>query len=347
MQIGSKWVKMLPMNHIKNYSDCKPNDPIETVEAILKNIEHQRLKMKLPPVHLYNSDSTSKNDFKFAALTADRMLRDYFEKGDGRGINIYKPNGGFFEESESRYDSISKKWRVKNENPFQDYKRVFSSSDPEKSYIKELLYDPETGNTEAVARTLNFEYKNYDKLKLKNYQSEVLGEFPKPEYESSEYHQDIHEYSMQPRYGLSPVYDSYYTWKVNNPEKNERLNKQRKIKRNLTIIVKSRAQPVDEIPENEWRALNTLREMISETDFRKYLKYGFILVKGQSGFVYQIFRDRDHTKVWKNGKVIKEICVRIEDKNIPPTDNVVAFKVLIEGCEKEFEKLGNVYNMVA
>jgi len=353
MKIGSKWVKMLPKNHIKDYLDCKPNDPIETIEATLKNIECQQLKMKLPPAYLFDSDKTSKNNLKYASLTADSMLKDFFEKGKGRGINIHKPNGGFFEKSESKYDTVLKKWRVKNKNPFEDYTQVFSCNDSKKSYIKELLYDPETGNTEAVAETLSFDFKNYDKLKkLKTYQSEVLGEFPKPEYGHLKFHHYLepeHNKYFEPEYGFSPLYNPYFAWKADNIginfEENKKRNKLRKIKRNLTIIVKSRAQPINDIPENEWTALNTLREMISEADFRKYLKYGFILVRGQSDFVYQVFRDQSHTKVWKKGKVIKEICVRIEDDNIPPTDNVIAFKVLIEGCEKEFEKLGNIYNM--
>jgi hypothetical protein len=120
-----------------------------------------------------------------------------------------------------------------------------------------------------------------------------------------------------------------------------------KIKNNkITILVKSRADNFRGVLKNERCALDTLREMITETDFRKYLKYGFILVKGRSGCIYQVFREVfSHTKVWKNGRVIKEVCVRIEDKNIPPTDNVIALKIIIETSEKEFEKLGNVYKM--
>jgi hypothetical protein len=114
---------------------------------------------------------------------------------------------------------------------------------------------------------------------------------------------------------------------------------------NITIHIKSRAKPFADISKAEATAIGTLREMITETDFRKYLKYGFILVKGQSGHIFQIFRDKAHTKIWKNGKVIKEVCVMIKDDNIPPTDNVIALKTIIETSEKEFEKLGNVYNM--
>ena len=117
------------------------------------------------------------------------------------------------------------------------------------------------------------------------------------------------------------------------------------LKNNLTIIVRSRADFFHNVPRNEWRAIETLREMISETEFRKYMKYGFILVKGASGCVYQVFRRGNHTKVWFNGELLEEVCAYISDRDIPPTDKVIAFKAIIEAEEEEFKKLGNVYNM--
>lgn len=122
--------------------------------------------------------------------------------------------------------------------------------------------------------------------------------------------------------------------------------KLRSLKDNMTIIVKTRARPIyGNVPKNEVTALDTLREMITEAEFRKYMVHGFILVKGESGRIYQIHRCASHTYVWENGQVVEEICVRIQDRRIPPTDNVIAFKVLIETDEEEFKKLGNVYNM--
>ncbi len=87
--------------------------------------------------------------------------------------------------------------------------------------------------------------------------------------------------------------------------------------------------------------------MITEIEFRKYMKHGFLLVKGLSGRVYQIFRDKDHTKVWENGKVVEEVCVRIRNLSVPPTDNVIAFRTMILCSENDFKKLGNVYKMAA
>jgi hypothetical protein len=130
-----------------------------------------------------------------------------------------------------------------------------------------------------------------------------------------------------------------------NPEEVKKLAQKEKLKNNLVIHIKSRADLLWSVPDNEKVAMETLREVISETEFRKYLKYGFILVKGQSGDTYQIFRNRSHTKIWRAGKIVEEVCVRISETGIPPTDNVIAFRTIIQSNEEDFKKLGNVYKM--
>lgn len=120
------------------------------------------------------------------------------------------------------------------------------------------------------------------------------------------------------------------------------------LKSNLIIQIKSRASSIEKYPgesEPERRALETLREIISEEEFRKYLRYGFVLVKGKSGATYQIFRNASHCKVWLNGQLIEEVCVRIKDEQVPKTDKIIAFKTIIETSEEQFKKLGNVYKM--
>jgi len=131
-----------------------------------------------------------------------------------------------------------------------------------------------------------------------------------------------------------------------SPEEIKTRMKKERLKSNLVIQIKSRAELPRAIPDNERIAMETLREVISETEFRKYIKYGFIMVKGQSGDNYQIFRNRSHTKVWRAGKVIEEVCVRIKyEQGVPPTDNVIAFRTIIQTDELAFKKLGNVYKM--
>jgi hypothetical protein len=121
--------------------------------------------------------------------------------------------------------------------------------------------------------------------------------------------------------------------------------KRNSIRANLHISVISRACPIGNASAAERVAMDTLREMVSESDYRKYLKHGFLMVQGSSGDMFQVFRDRSHTKVWRDGKVIEEICVRIKDASIPPTDNVIAFKTLIEIDDESFKIMGNRFPM--
>jgi len=99
--------------------------------------------------------------------------------------------------------------------------------------------------------------------------------------------------------------------------------------------------------EQEKVALEALREMVTERQYRNYLKRGFLIVKGSSGKEYQLFRTRWHAKVREKGKIVAEICSRILDNRVPLTDNVIAFKTMIEADETDFEKAGNVYRMTA
>ena len=140
-------------------------------------------------------------------------------------------------------------------------------------------------------------------------------------------------------------YNNNVTWPTNEPAFKNAIFLQ-KLKSNLTIAIKSRADLPNMSDSAERTAMEALRESISETDFRKYLRYGFVLVKGKSGDTFQIFRNRSHTKVWRDGKVIEEICVRIHhDQKVPPTDNVIAFRSIIQTDEESFRKLGNVFKM--
>jgi len=135
-------------------------------------------------------------------------------------------------------------------------------------------------------------------------------------------------------------------------EKQEReLRRERKkweIKNNLLIKVKSRVPYASKkIPPNEQVAMETLRETITEREFQKYLKFGFLLVEGKGGKTFQVFRNGSHTKVWKGGHVIEEICVHLKGADIPPTDDVIAFRTMIQADEDAFRELGNIYKMRA
>ncbi len=154
------------------------------------------------------------------------------------------------------------------------------------------------------------------------------------------------ENEMSHHYNVNGINVTFRSDAIGQVEVNGLLAKKTKLMHNLAVHVKSRANVISKVKENEQVAIETLRETITEREFRKYIKYGFVLVKGKSGDTYQVFRNRSHTKVWRNGKVIEEVCVRIRsDQKVPPTDNVIAFKTMIETDEQEFKKIANVYNM--
>jgi len=107
---------------------------------------------------------------------------------------------------------------------------------------------------------------------------------------------------------------------------------------------RTRARPVGRVSGSEAIALECLREMITEDEYRKYLSQGFIMVKGASGKVYQVWRGaRSHTHVWENGKKLEEICVYVKDSKVPPTDQVVALKTMVETDEEELRRMANVF----
>ena len=115
--------------------------------------------------------------------------------------------------------------------------------------------------------------------------------------------------------------------------------------KNYYIIVRSRADIIINAPKNELRAIDTLREMITETEYRKYMVHSFITVPTTSGKIYQIFRNDNHVRIWQGGILIEELCIYIKDSKIPPTDKVITLKIMIETDEEGTRKLGNIYNM--
>jgi len=95
----------------------------------------------------------------------------------------------------------------------------------------------------------------------------------------------------------------------------------------------------------ELKAQETLREFISESEWRRYLTSGFIIVKSQhhQDRVYQIHRD-ERINVWIKGKMVCKLC--IHSNNCPPTDHVIAMKTLAELDEVSLWKGSNIHNLL-
>jgi len=94
----------------------------------------------------------------------------------------------------------------------------------------------------------------------------------------------------------------------------------------------------------EITALTLLKKMVDGDGWRKYLKYGFVNVKGQSGLTYQIRRGQWHVLVWNpQGTKVAELCVGLSQRaSMPPTDEVIARMIMAECDEPELWRRANV-----
>jgi len=93
----------------------------------------------------------------------------------------------------------------------------------------------------------------------------------------------------------------------------------------------------------ELKAQETLREFISEGEWRRYVTNGFIMVKSQKyqNRTYQIFRDERIT-VWITGKIAAKLCIHTHN-SCPPTDHVINMKTLAEFDEDAIWAGSNVF----
>lgn len=88
----------------------------------------------------------------------------------------------------------------------------------------------------------------------------------------------------------------------------------------------------------EERARETLRRVVGDQRFRKYLKYGFLDIKAKSGLVYQIFAGHGITCVFDKGKLVDRLCVVLRGE-YPPTDSLIMRYLLILNNETQFRSL--------
>jgi len=115
------------------------------------------------------------------------------------------------------------------------------------------------------------------------------------------------------------------------------------IKNNLLIKVNNNRNCLasKHTPE-EQKARDTLRDMLTEKEWRRYITNGFIMVKGScSDYWYQIFSDKN-VRVYHQNKLINSICIH-SDRICPPTDHVINMKILVELDEKVLWANGNIH----
>lgn len=121
-------------------------------------------------------------------------------------------------------------------------------------------------------------------------------------------------------------------------EEEKKQAKQQQLKNMVRHEIKRRLKP-EEIRKRsflaamkspqEQKAQDSLRDLLSENEWRRYVTNGFIMAKGLSGRHYQVFADRRHTVVYQSGKKIASLCIHT-DGQCPPSDHVINMKMLIE-----------------
>lgn len=90
----------------------------------------------------------------------------------------------------------------------------------------------------------------------------------------------------------------------------------------------------------EITALQLLRGLVGQEEFRRYLKYGFVMVRGASGLRYQITRGRHVINVWNERGRVDGICVYLQGR-FPPTDDTITRMLMAERDELELWRRGN------
>jgi hypothetical protein len=116
------------------------------------------------------------------------------------------------------------------------------------------------------------------------------------------------------------------------------------IKQNLLIKSSSRYLS-SKISMEEQKARDSLRDLITEKDWRRYVTNGFIMVKGEH-YWYQIFNDQRRIRVYHKGKHTHSICIHT-DAACPPTDHVLNMKLLVELDEMRIWHEGRVSRITA
>jgi hypothetical protein len=120
------------------------------------------------------------------------------------------------------------------------------------------------------------------------------------------------------------------------------------MKTNLLIKTERKSSSRQMLPlrytPQEQKARDSLRDMLTEEEWRRYVTNGFIMVRGGSGYWYQIFADNSRLQVYKNNKKTHTVCIHT-DKTCPPSDHVINMKVLIEIDEASLWANSNVTSL--
>lgn len=120
-----------------------------------------------------------------------------------------------------------------------------------------------------------------------------------------------------------------------------------KMKTNLLPVMKHREIWGAKLTVEEYRARTLLHDLVGDQEFKRFLKRGFIMVKGRSGTLYKITGGYSMVVSYiKNdkGKYVpyERFCVQFKCYDLPFTDGVIMRKLLVENDEFALRKAANV-----
>lgn len=137
-----------------------------------------------------------------------------------------------------------------------------------------------------------------------------------------------------------------YGWHVNDRRIDPAAEIREIIKANMAPAVHTGSRRIMQHAEDvrEMRARETLRVVLGEDSYQRFLRRGFVSVAAKSGRTYTIYRGHTLTGVYEKGQLIQRLCVDLEG-GFAPTDSLLARYFMILHDEKGFLKKCNVTDM--
>lgn len=140
--------------------------------------------------------------------------------------------------------------------------------------------------------------------------------------------------------------NGFVTYNLDNfnivPNSKKELFKQN-IKSNLKAINSSKKTRSysNSLSFQEQKARNTLRDLITEKEWRRYLTNQYVMIKGHlTNNYYQVFATGGMMNVYQKGKLIATHCIHTH-KSCPPTDHILNVLFLAKYDESTLLAAGN------
>lgn len=113
--------------------------------------------------------------------------------------------------------------------------------------------------------------------------------------------------------------------------------------RQAPFIIVRRSRPLSIAADiREARARQTMRRVLGDEGYQRFLCRGFVSVRAKSGRVYQIFPGHEFTRVYENGRMIERLCVVFKgSQDFPATDSLIMRYLLVLNDEDRFWALAN------